>query len=564
MGAYSEGLTKRQCILRRLAALKNEVESQGWRNHWKEINELVSPRSGRWLIQDRNRGAKKHNRIINSTASQSSKRLSAGMMAGVTSPGRPWFTLTVKDARIQNQPDVKQWLSEVTEDMRGVFARSNLYNILPMLYRELGDYGVSCMLALEDDDEVVRFFPFTIGSYYLAADDKLRVNTFYREFEMTVDQVVQKWGIDAVTISTRNLYETKAYDQKVQIVHAIERNRWRDMSKRDNKNFEWASVYMEMSAEGDDKLLSFSGFEEFPCLAPRWITIGEDVYGSDCPGMEALGDVKQLQHQELRKGEVIDKIARPPMTAPSSLKNRTASQLPGDITYVDVSQGQQGFQPVYSPNPAALPALTQDIESVTMRIKSAYFEDLFLMLANDTRSNITAREIEERHQEKLLMLGPVLERLNDELLDPLIDRTFAIMLRKGLIPPPPEALQGVELKVEYVSILAQAQKAIDISGIERLTTFVGSIAAIYPGALKKLKPMEIVDAYADRLGTPPQIVATNDEAMAEVEAELAMRAQQQMLATIQPAADAAKTLSETDVEGDNALTRAVDNAAVPA
>lgn len=546
----------RECVQRRLTALRNELESQGWKSHWREINELVSPRSGRWLVMDRNRGAKKHNRIINSTASQSSKRLAAGMMAGITSPGRPWFTLTVPEPALADQADVKEWLHVNTQRMRDVFARSNLYNVLPPLYRELGDYGVGCMLALEDDDEVVRFYPFTIGSFYLAADDKFRVNTFYREFEMTVAQVVQRWGTDGCSERTKSLYQSKQLDAMISVVHAIQPNFWRETGRRDNRNLPFVSIYFEAGAE-EDRLLSRSGFEEFPVLAPRWETIGEDVYGSNCPGMEALGDVKQLQHQELRKGEVIDKIARPPMTAPSSLKNRTASQLPGDITYVDVSQGQNGFQPVYTPNPQAIMALHEDIESVSQRIKSAYFEDLFLMLANDSRSGITAREIEERHQEKLLMLGPVLERLNDELLDPLIDRVFAIMLRRGLITQPPEALEGVDLKVEYVSILAQAQKAIDLTGIERLTTFVGSVSAIYPAAAKKLKPLELVDAYADRLGTPPQILATNDQAEAEILAQQQQAAAAQMMAAIQPAADAAKKLSEANVEGDNALTRLV-------
>jgi hypothetical protein len=300
-----------------------------------------------------------------------------------------------------------------------------------------------------------------------------------------------------------------------------------------------------------------SGFDDFPIMAPRWSITGEDIYGYS-PGMDALGDIKALQLEQKRKAQAIDKLVNPPMTAPSSLRNQRASLLPGDVTYVDVTQGQQGFAPAYQINPR-IQELVLDIQENQGRIRRAFFEDLFLMIANDTRSNITAREIQERHEEKLLMLGPVLERLNDELLDPLIDRTFNIMLKFNLIPPPPPELEGMDLSVEYISVMAQAMKLTGITGIERLMGFAGQMAQANPAVLDKIDFDQALDEYASMVGVPPSIVL-DDSMVAKVREQRAQQqAYQQQLANMTQGIENAKTLSETQVTDEAALGQMINS-----
>lgn len=165
--------------------------------------------------------------------------------------------------------------------------------------------------------------------------------------------------------------------------------------------------------------------------------------------MLALGDVKQLQIGERRTMEAVEKMIRPPMIGPSSLKNQSASILPGDITYLDIREGMQGFRPVHEIQ-FRIQEMEQKQDQVRGRIQRAFFEDLFLMLANSNRRQITAREIEERYEEKLLALGPVLEQLNQDLLDPLIDIIFDIHLKQNLLPEIPEELQGLEIGRAHV------------------------------------------------------------------------------------------------------------------
>jgi hypothetical protein len=306
-----------------------------------------------------------------------------------------------------------------------------------------------------------------------------------------------------------------------------------------------------------------SGFKTFPIMVPRWDVTGEDSYGTDCPGMTALGDVKQLQTETRRKGQAIAKQIDPPLTGPSSLRTQKTSLRPGDITYQDVREGMQGLKPIHEVR-IVLRDLTADIKEVQYRIQRAFFEDLFLMLArsDDMRGAQppTAREIDERHEEKLLALGPVLERTNDELLDPIVDRVFQMMFDAGLFEPPPKELEGVAIKAEYISILAQAQKLVGVVGQDRFLQSIAVMAQTDPSVLHKIDTFQAVDNYADMLGVDPRLVKTNEEARATLAAAQQAQATAAKAAQAVDVAKAGKLASETPLSGDTALNKIVASA----
>ena len=274
------------------------------------------------------------------------------------------------------------------------------------------------------------------------------------------------------------------------------------------------------------------------------------VHGS--PGMDALGDVKQLQSEQKRKGQAIDKLVSPPMVGNSQLKNSITNTLPGGLTVVDGTSTDGAFRPAYQVRPD-LNHMVLDIREVQKRIDTAFFADLFLMISrqDDIR---TATEIVERKEEKLLMLGPVLERLQSELLDPLIDRTFNIMVRGGLIPPPPGELSGTELKVEYISPLAQAQRIVAVGSIERLTGFIGSVAQIDPRAADKMDVDQAIENYGEALGTNPKLIRPDDEVSAIREARAKQEEREQQLAAGSQVADSVEKLGNVDTSGNNIIS----------
>ena len=255
----------------------------------------------------------------------------------------------------------------------------------------------------------------------------------------------------------------------------------------------------------------------------------------------------------MAKAKAIDYQADPPLQVPVALKG-SADLLPGGISYYDETAGPgNGIRTAFEVQ-LDLNGLLLDIQDVRQRINATFYADLFQMISMLDRRQVTAREIEERHEEKLLMLGPVLERLHNELLDPLIDRTFALMLRAGVVPTPPAELEGEELRVEYVSMLAQAQRAVGTGAVDRLLGTVGAVAQLRPEVVDKLDADQLIDAYADMLGVPPDLIVADDQVAIIREQRAKQEAQQQALQAAPMVADTAKKLADADTEGKNALT----------
>ena len=302
----------------------------------------------------------------------------------------------------------------------------------------------------------------------------------------------------------------------------------------------FGSYYFEVGGNPNTYLRE-SGFKEFPAVVPRWATAGGDIYGNS-PGMEALGDIKQLQHEQLRKGQAIDYQTKPPLQVPTSMKNRDVETLPGGVSFYD---GQSaGIKTAFEVN-LDLNALLMDIQDVRERIRGSFYADLFLMLANATDTRMTATEVAERHEEKLLMLGPVLERLHNELLNPLIEITFTRMVEAGALLPPPPELQGMELNVEFVSMLAQAQRAIGTNSVDRYVANLGAVAGFKPDVLDKFDSDAWADAYADMLGVDPKIIVPSDKVALIRKARNEAQAAQAQIESMKTMSEAARNLGAT-------------------
>lgn len=532
-------------MLARKGALWNERSS--WLDQWRDISDYVLPRAGRYFPGDRNKGQKRNSKIYDNTGVRALRVLAAGMMAGMTSPARPWFRLAISDRDLMEKGEVKLWLNKVNLLMRDVFARSNTYLALHSGYEELGAFGTDADIILPDFDNVIHHHPLTVGQYAVATNDKDRVDTIYREFEMTVGQMVARFGRENCSASVRNLWDRGTVDQAMTIIHAIEPRTERDTSKLDAKNMKWKSIYFELGKGNNDKFLSEKGFKRFPAIVSRWVATGGDVYGSS-PGMDAIGDVKQLQHQQLRKSQGIDYQTNPPIQVPTAYKDHQRARLPGGVFHVDMSGPGQGIRSAFEVN-LNLQHLLADITDVRERIEAGFYADLFLMLSNMDKTGITATEVAERHEEKLLMLGPVLERLHGEKLSPMIDLTFDYIVEAGILPPPPEVMHDMELNVEFISTLAQAQRAVAAVSYDRLMGVVGNMAAIWPEAVDKINVDQVVDDYADMYGVNPEIIVPDDVAAQRRQDKAQAQQAAQMAAAMPQMAQTAKAVSGIDSQG---------------
>lgn len=541
----------------RLLQLNSQLttDRSSWITHWQECGQHFMPRAARFYSSDRNRGDKRHNHLIDNTGIRANRVLGAGMMSGATSPARPWFRVSHPDKDLMEYTPVKEWMADVQQMLLGVFARANTYPMLHSTYEELGVFGTHAIVAYDDFDKVIFHYNAPTGEFCLDVDYRGNTNTLSREFERTVGQLVKEFGLANISTTARNLYDAGNYNAPLKVLHVIKPREERDLRKRDRKNMPWESCYIEIGSEEarkSTKYLRESGFPEFPVLAPRWHKVGNDVYGQS-PAMDALGDSKQLQHQQLRKANAIDYQTKPPIQLPTSAKGQEKNFLPGGVAFFDTPDGRNSARSLWDVN-LNLQHLREDILDTRARIESAMYSDLFLMLANADKNNMTATEVAERHEEKLVQLGPVLERLHNELLAPLVEQTFARCLRVGLVPTPPKELQGQPLQVEFISTLAQAQRAIGVNSIDRFVANLGVIAQFKPDVLDKFDQDKWADSYSDMMGIDPEMIVANEKValIRQSRAQQAAAAQKAEQAALE--AKAAQSLGSVKTDSPNLAT----------
>lgn len=535
-----------------------------WMMHWLDLANFILPRRYRWLISANaaSRGSPINSNIIDSTGTLAARTLASGMMAGITSPTRPWFKLKIEGYEDDNE--VAAWLAECQKRLMAAFQASNFYSAMATMYFDLVVFGSACVIIYEDFDDIIHCFNPCLGEFYFELDDKFEVTCVMREMTMTQYQMILMFGENNVSEEVKRASPGPGKDggagsQEKTIGHIIERNKGFGVV---SNNFKWREAYWEIGGP-NNKLLRAKGFHDWPCMTPRWDVQSNDPYGRS-PGMDALGDVKQLQQENRRKAQAIDKMVNPPLVADVQLKNQPMSLLPGGVTYVNgLVSGREGAKPLYTLMPP-IAEMMQDIREVQQRIKITFHNDLFTGIT-DLQTVRTATEIDARREEKLVLLGPVLERILDEGLGNAIDRTWGIMWRGRLLPIPPQSVQGLptHIQVDYVSMLAMAQRGLATASIEKLWAFAGNIAAVRPAILDGLDEDASLEEYAEALGAPPRTLRS-EETIKEIRDRATQeKAMAEAAAVGQVATEGAKTLSETEVGGGiNALQLALGNTGV--
>ena len=537
----------------RFDELRDEAIGRGWTSHWKDVVDYLLPRKGRYLNTgingyETNRGDKKHDRIKNGSPSKAVNTLAAGLQGGLTSPARKWFSLILDDDALMDYKPVRVWLDDVRDKILDVMGRSNFYVATQSLYKELPSFGTSAMIVEADPETVARCRPLTIGEFYISLNSQYRPDCLVRPFNMSARQLVEKFGEDKVSHQVKRSFDDNKSEKTFPVIHMIQPvGAFKYGSK--NSIYEYESVYFEYQEDtvGEAGFLRESGYFSKPFIAPRWEVTGTDTYG-DCPAFDALADIKMLQAQEKLKLQVFGKYVSPPMKAPESMKSKGGSVIAGGVSYGD---DLEQFTPLYQVNPN-FEMIEFMNDKVIRRISDFFFNDLFLSLLGSDRE-MTAREVAQRNEDKLILLNPALVQMESEMLSPLIDRYYSILEDAELLPPIPEELQGQQLKVEYTSLLAQAQKLMGLSDLEQMTNYIGGVAELFPEARDKFNIDEAVDEYSKMLGVAPRVIRSSEEVQRiREERQAAQQAAAQREQQSQDVADMEK-MGKTPVE-DNMLS----------
>ena len=516
-----------------------------WKLDFQSLAKVFYARKLRYLEDiDTNKGGLRLD-ILDGTGVKARRVLSAGMHGGMTSPARPWFRLTLADPDMVQFRPVKEWLNETEIRMRSLLARSNFYMAIHSLYNELGVFGTGFMFEHSDPKMSLRFNTLTVGEYVLDINEHGMVDTIFRTLDLTARNIVRMFGIENCSEQVKRAYDKPETQlARFKIVHAILPNEDRDPLKLTNRNMPFASYYYEKDTS-ENKFLRQSGYQSLPGFGPRWDLSGQDTYGFS-PAMDSLGDARMLQSVRATYLKQEHKKADPPMAYPQGLNH--LDTLPGGVNPVNAVNGSQQIYPIQnvSPDTRGILEITRDVRE---SIREGMYNDLFRMLALSPTRQMTATEVAERHEEKLLQLGPVLERLHAELFTPLIDRTFNIMESSDLLVPPPEEIQGMPLKVEFVSLLAQAQKMVATNSVDQFMGFIGNYGQAFPEMLDIPDIDEVGDRYAEYLGIETKLLTDKQSREEKRQARAQQQQAMQAAEAVNSDAQAAKTMAETPVRG---------------
>lgn len=531
---------------------------------WQKITDVIRPARGKYLNTDSAEVSKRPTSMINSTPAVASRTLQAGMISGASSPAYQWFKFELEDPELTRWGPAKIALEQRELVLAGYLARSNFYQQLQVVYGDSADFGTGAGIIDRHERDFFTAKVYSPGEYLIDVDDAGDIDTLILDTTKTVLQLVSRFGLEKVSNKVREAYDRGNYNTPFPIISMIEPNQDLQSSKATWHGKPWVKFVFQKDNkdDGENAYLEISGYNDWPGFNLRWDLASGNTWGWG-PGLLALGDAAALQTLEFRDAQAVEKAVKPPLGAPIHLKNKPISHAPGGVTYYDPYAANQGkVEPLYNISPGVLQALSLKIEKAERRVNEVYFKDLFLMLASTDRREITAREVEEKHQEKLFALGPVLQRTHRDALSNAIIRCYKILDEAGQFPPAPRELEGKDVKIRYTSALAYAQRAAGASSLERFFGFTGNIIAAYPQVRHKVNINRGIDHYADAIGVPAEVMVPDAQAEQAAASEAQQAAGPAQAAATKDLASAGQLMSQTDMRNPSALSFLLNRAGI--
>ena len=501
------------------------TQRQTWESHWQEVADYMMPRKAD-VTKQRSKGDKRSELIFDSSPLHAVELLSASLHGMLTNPSTPWFSLRFKNVDTGDADEANEWLQDTTEKMYDAFNRSNFQQEIFELYHDLITFGTASMFIEEDADDIIRFSTRHIGEIYISENNKGRIDTVFRKFKISARAAILQFGEKNVSNALRGTAMKDPYEE-VTILHVVYPRENYDPKKKDAKNMPFASCYIELDNKHE---ISQSGFNEFPYVVPRYLKASFEIYGRS-PAMTALPDVKMLNEMSKTTIKAAQKQVDPPLLVPDDGFILPVRTVPGGLNFYRAGTRDR-IEPlnIGANNPLGLNMEEQRRNA----IRDTFYVNQ-LMMQNGPQ--MTATEVVQRNEEKMRLLGPVLGRLQSELLRPLIDRTFAILLRKKIFRQAPQFLAGQDIQIEYVSPLAKAQRSSELQSVMRAIEIFGSLSKISP-VFDHIDIDALVTYLADIVGVPAKVLNSQAQVNAIRQKKQQEMMQQQQMQQMQQIAQA--------------------------
>lgn len=529
-------LTVEQIIKR----LEDKRSARGlWESHWDEIIDYIFPRRGT-VTGQRADGQKTSFRLLDNTGVQSNELLAGMLHSLLTNPDVYWFEFTTGDIVLDNKDSVRKWFQQVIRQMHSTLNNSNFQTETAEMYLDLTSFGTGCQHIEESDEEVVRFMTYFVKDYFIGEDYHGRVSEIDRSWKWETSKVIAKWGRDAMPARLLADYD-KGKDEKIEVIHTVY-PAYISNTKEPEDDI-WLTQYVLPEYKHE---IEKGKFDSFPYVVPRWSKASGETWGRS-PGMNALPEMKVLNKMNETMLNGAQKIVDPPMQLPDDGFILPFVTRPGGINYYRA--GTEVAKPIF--NDTRIDFGFQAMEDRRQRVRDAFYVDQLKLRQGGPM--MTATEVMQRIEEAMRLLSPMLGRMHQEYLKPMVERVYNVMLKRGKLPPAPPELDGIRLDVKYSSLIAKAQRMADVQNISRTLETIAPYLQIAPNGGDNFNVDNIIRVVASVLGFPQEAIRNADEVLKmrqqreqEQQQAIQMQKEQEMMKNAQTGAQTLQTMSQTE------------------
>lgn len=533
-------------------SLESEFEKR--QDRFEDIRDLIAVGTGSFkseLDEDDVDHDIDYGKLLDSEHLEYFETLCSGLYGGLVNPSGEWFDVVPNNSYLFDDVDAMDYCYGIKKAFEFLFHATDFYKEFKMTCNEYPVYGFAPLMIEEDKDRVVKFTHFTCGEAYLGCDFDGVYNQLAREIRLTPDQMVSYFGYDNCTLSVQKAFDERQFDRKFTVYHLICPNYRRNNNSRLSSNMPYVDLYWMRENEkafNQIHVLKKSGYRENPLAVFFWTKKNKkQVYPLGIGG-RCLGDVKELQNTSYNGSVNEAFLMNPAMALHTSLSRQPI--LPGSTFYTeqDPTKVASEIRRVQS----HIEEIEKKKELIKQRIRKLTMADIMLLFATKDKDRMTAREVIAIVNEQAALLGGIYLNAKDSL-NTIFKRVFAIGLRKGYFPMPPDSLSAGGINVEFTSNIAKVQRMTELQGMSDLALYTGQYAQMKPEILDNLDEDKVFAELVNKLSVNTK-VRKNPKIVQQIREQ---RAQQQAAAAqaeqMETMAKAAKQASGATLSKDNLL-----------
>lgn len=504
-----------------------------WMSYWQDVANFCIPRKA-WITTIKIYGEQlKFNYLYDSRAILALKKSSAGFHSNLTNPASKWFDFRTLDDKYMQSGVNQRYFRACSDIQYGVNNESNFNETMLEYYTDDLSLGSTCLATEEDWKTHVRYTSVPLEQINVELDERGELLNLYRNFKFTANQCVLKFGKNNISKMMQEALDKDKGYEKFDILHFVGPRHLRDVSKADNINMEYQSLWI---AKKEEFQLKESGFKSNPYDFQRFWVHSDDTYGYS-PAMDALASIKLANAQKRTLIRRAMKDADQATMMPARFFLGRLNQNPAAMNYYDKTKyTKDDFGTIPTGGNAQLSVEMMQMEQ--QLIDEAFFLPLFQALTNVTKE-MNIPETQKRISESLGLIGPVVGRMTKGIANSQM-RAFEINNSRGLFPPPPKELQNQDMKMIFLSPLAKAQRASELTGLVSWSNFMMEMSKIIPDIKYRMDGDTIADGSADLFGVDPIFVRDKEKANSIIAKRNQLQTQQMQFNQANQVADTAK------------------------